>query len=861
MAVWLLDEAGRARKIVEPFEPSIYVREPEQGCPALWRMLRGRPVREVEKIEFTSGRPIRVWQIPTDPLSYPKLSRALQKLQDEIELFNADVPLPQLFFYERRLFPLAEVDERLQTSEDSSWSIDYRLPPLKMAYLRSESGEVDPRHTRPGRLLWTEDGATTVIEWEDDRLGLETLRGRLVRSDPDVLLTDWGDAFLVPRLLGLSEACGVPLPLNRDAGSIDSRQAKSYVSYGRQVYKAGWQMLKGRWHLDLMNTFILGEAGFEGLWELSRMSKIPVQLMARTSTGTAITSMQLDEAVRRNILIPWQKRTPEDFKTAEELLMTDKGGLVYVPRPGLYENVGEIDFASMFPAIMVRHNISPETVNCDCCPEATVPGITHRICRKRSGLVPAVLAPIVAKRAEFKRRFKATGDARWKEKSTGLKWVLVTCLEGSTRVLVRRNGVVGVETIQHTVERGASGLQAAGIDASGRPEWKNVSGVIRTRRRGPLYRVRFSGGREVQATADHLWPVVTPKGLKMIRTDALATKHRVPALQKLRKSMWKAFRFRPSKTARVRSIEKLRGGPRTVYCLQLDSPQPWFVVQGGVLTHNCFGYLGYKNARFGRIEAHECVTAFSRDKLLRAKELAEERGFEVVHAIVDSLYLRRPGATREDYEALARAIGETTGVDAAVENVYDWIAFYPARLHKLWGVPNRFVGCAGGELKIRGVEARRHDVPPIVRAMQGEMLRRLARARTAAEYRAALPELRAIFEAYAERVRSGRATMEELVVTRRLSHRPEEYRVDNATAVAAKQLAARGAELMPGQEIQLIITDAASQVPEERAMAYGLAPTRYDARRYVELLESALATMESVVPKEIIRTGQLLLPW
>ncbi len=42
----------------------------------------------------------------------------------------------------------------------------------------------------------------------------------------------------------------------------------------------------------------------------------------------------------------------------------------------------------------------------------------------------------------------------------------------------------------------------------------------------------------------------------------------------------------------------------------------------------CFGYLGYKNARFGRIEAHEAVTAFGRDKLLTAKEICEERGMK-----------------------------------------------------------------------------------------------------------------------------------------------------------------------------------------------------------------------------------------
>ncbi|NJN44421.1 MAG: hypothetical protein HC806_06685 [Anaerolineae bacterium] len=40
----------------------------------------------------------------------------------------------------------------------------------------------------------------------------------------------------------------------------------------------------------------------------------------------------------------------------------------------------------------------------------------------------------------------------------------------------------------------------------------------------------------------------------------------------------------------------------------------------------CFGYLGYKNARFGRIESHEAVTAYGREVLLQAKEAAEDMG-------------------------------------------------------------------------------------------------------------------------------------------------------------------------------------------------------------------------------------------
>jgi DNA polymerase-2 len=61
----------------------------------------------------------------------------------------------------------------------------------------------------------------------------------------------------------------------------------------------------------------------------------------------------------------------------------------------------------------------------------------------------------------------------------------------------------------------------------------------------------------------------------------------------------------------------------------------------------CFGYLGYRNARFGRIEAHEAVTAFGREKLLQAKEICEERGFELLHALTDSIWIRKKDLREE----------------------------------------------------------------------------------------------------------------------------------------------------------------------------------------------------------------------
>src|SRR4029077_14103169 len=52
-----------------------------------------------------------------------------------------------------------------------------------------------------------------------------------------------------------------------------------------------------------------------------------------------------------------------------------------------------------------------------------------------------------------------------------------------------------------------------------------------------------------------------------------------------------------------------------------------------------FGYQGYKNARFGRIECHEAINAYAREVLATLMARAERAGYRVVHGIVDSLWL------------------------------------------------------------------------------------------------------------------------------------------------------------------------------------------------------------------------------
>jgi hypothetical protein len=86
------------------------------------------------------------------------------------------------------------------------------------------------------------------------------------------------------------------------------------------------------------------------------------------------------------------------------------------------------------------------------------------------------------------------------------------------------------------------------------------------------------------------------------------------------------------------------------------------------------------------------------------------------HALVDSLYVRRKGATRQDYIALAREITERTRLPLAVKAVYRYVVFFPSRRFPGVPVPNHFFAVnQDGGVKVRGLELRRQDTPRSLR--------------------------------------------------------------------------------------------------------------------------------------------------
>ena len=263
----------------------------------------------------------------------------------------------------------------------------------------------------------------------------------------------------------------------------------------------------------------------------------------------------------------------------------------------------------------------------------------------------------------------------------------------------------------------------------------------------------------------------------------------------------------------------------------------------------CFGYLGYRNARFGKVDAHIAVCAFARDSLLKTARLAEQHGFEVIHGIVDSLWLKKPNVSPREVAEFCREASGVIDVPLGVEGKYRWIVFLPSKI--LEGVPvlNRYYGVfENGEIKLRGVEARRGDTPVFIVKAQIEMIRELAGATNLERFEERIPAALRVLGDYAAKLVEGRVGVQELLVTKRLSKSPSCYNHDVFQAIAARQLEKAGFDVHPGQTVQYLIINANSRWANERVAAVQLLKpnTHYDAEEYVKMLFYAGETLLGV---------------
>ena len=217
-------------------------------------------------------------------------------------------------------------------------------------------------------------------------------------------------------------------------------------------------------------------------------------------------------------------------------------------------------------------------------------------------------------------------------------------------------------------------------------------------------------------------------------------------------------------------------------------------------------------------------------------------GFELLHALTDSLWIRKKGLNEEEVLELCRKISEATGVNMGLEGIYRWMAFLPSKRNPRSPVANRYFGIfKNGKIKARGLSFRRSDTPPLIQEAQVRMVEVLAEAKDVEEYRSKIPKVLDLLLEYHLLLKDGRADQEDLVIGKTISQEPNEYKVDSLTALAAQQLEDSGIPIHPGEKVRYMIKDAQSKEKDERVRPFPLVgpDDTYDAKEYQKILLKA----------------------
>ncbi len=707
LSLWFISADDDSRVCFrQRFPVSFYVAGPNETLRALWKRISGHPdvlsLSRQRKQDVFEDQLVDVMQIEMEsPASQVKLFHDIEQIYPDLTYYDADLTINTRYMARYAVFPLAlcqlEVDgddviQSIQALNDR-WELFPELPPLRVLQVTPDA---DPTRSSVQSLLVHSDRFELRLALDPQGSYLQTFDQLLSDYNPDILATDWGDSWLIPFLLKDSEAKGIPLQLNRDTSRpVRWQKETSYFSYGHIIYRPEEAHLFGRCHIDRKSAMMWSDYSLPGTLEMARVTTMPIEKAARVSPGQGISAMQVITGLEKDVLVPYQKRQFEEFKTGLQLIQSDRGGMVYQPLTGLHTDVAQIDFVSMYPAVIILGNISPEVP----LPDGLTPA-HHDL-----GVVPLTLKPLYEKRVAIKQKLRTYPEnhpmvATLKERAQALKWLLVVC----------------------------------------------------------------------------------------------------------------------------------------------------------------FGFLGYKNARYGHIEAHEAVTRGGREVLLRAKDVAEEEGYEVLHMYVDALWVKKKDCNKpEHFTELIKKINHRTGLTINLDGVYRWVAFLPSKVDPRIPVANRYFGVfQSGEIKVRGLEARRRDTPLWIASVQKEMIRLLGQARTKNELEDCIQEAFNHYQQALQTLKAGMVLPEQLVINGKVSYALEAYKASTASVRAARQMQAAGMPVKPGMRVRFVYT---RDEPDVVAWDLGskVEPGNLDSDKYVELLIRAACSVLSPfgVSVDILREWSL----
>ncbi len=455
--LWGFDEEGRPHVFIDPsFKDHVYVAASKEDIERLLRESNPRLLKlDMEEVEKRFlGTLISLTKVSG---SQDSIREAAKTLEKSFEVFEHDVRMSQKYILYRGVKPSNWYVIEYGDAEWSRWSPSHLLesiesggedkpPSLRVVAVDFATpmglGEPDPkRDPLLGYAVYWGDEPVVRLREDGEYQLIKRFMDDVLAQDPDVIVCFMGNRVFYPFLRDRAQSMGLKIELGRypreiyqsvlghfsiggrinidlyeyvdDAPFLQMKtleELSQYLSLPQPEKKLDPYLYERYWRVDResLRDYLAWRVetiyhAFQRLWEdiytMSSVTGIPLDYVLTSSSGRQIEFYIMGEAVKRGEVIPPQMN--RDVRSYP-------GGLVLNPRKGLHHGIAVIDFKSMYPTIMIKYNISPETIveyrgeNIEFFEEV---GLGIR--RDLEGLLPYLLKKLLTLRDEARKRLKA----------------------------------------------------------------------------------------------------------------------------------------------------------------------------------------------------------------------------------------------------------------------------------------------------------------------------------------------------------------------------------------------------------------------------------------------------------------------
>lgn len=417
------------------------------------------------------GKPVKVIKITTvKPEAVRDYRELVKKLKDVVDVVEADIrfsmryildnDVPPCQWYEAEVEPLEGVGGyRVNSIYELTGKIrplDKTVPPkLRVLALDIEvynpRGAVDPlRDPVIVISLATSDGDLKLLTASEgsppqDRDLIKEFINYVLAYDPDIIVGYNSNRFDLPYLVERASKLGLALDIGRVRGGIPRPSVHGHYSIpgrlhvdiynfaeeipeikiksldnvadylgvmkksertlipGHEIHaywddKSKRSLLLNYARDDVIATLRLSEKFIPFAMQLSSLTGLPLDQVGAASVGYRLEWYLMRSAVKMGELIP--NRLEREYEPY-------KGAVVLEPKKGVHSNIAVLDFTSMYPSIMVKYNIGPDTyVEGECENHYKVPGTNYCFRREPPGFYKSVLETLLKLRKIAREEMK-----------------------------------------------------------------------------------------------------------------------------------------------------------------------------------------------------------------------------------------------------------------------------------------------------------------------------------------------------------------------------------------------------------------------------------------------------------------------